>query len=197
MSSIEGYTLVLSSAERAGEEVDLAALVETYATTMFRVAHSVVRSREEAEDVVQDAFVRVIEHKSKLGKIRDLRVWLVRIAWNLALDKRRRVRPEQMDEVFVAGLAASAVPVDRVLDETQKMLAVLAEMEWLPKKEREALLLASTEELTAAEMAKVLGRSESAVRALVFRARSRLKQRLDDRLRNRGTYRLGKGGTGR
>ena len=57
--------------------------------------------------------------------------------------------------------------------------SVLREMERLPKGERHVLLLSAVEELETAEMAKVLGRSESAVRALLFRARTRLKQRLE------------------
>jgi hypothetical protein len=51
---------------------------------LFRVAHSVLRSREEAEDVVQDVFVRVLKHRRSLTAVRDMRVWLVRVAWNLA-----------------------------------------------------------------------------------------------------------------
>ena len=76
------------------------------------VAHSVLRNQAEAEDVVQDTFVRVIEHRHKLPAIRDLRVWLVRITWNLALDRCRRIRPEQMDDLFSASLV-SARPADK------------------------------------------------------------------------------------
>ena len=112
MTSIEGCSLVLSSMESAGSEVDLAALVGTYSALLFRVAHSLLRSRTEAEDVVQDVFVRVIEHRLSLVAVRDMRVWLIRITWNLALDRRRRIRPEQMDEGFAEALVARSVPAD-------------------------------------------------------------------------------------
>jgi RNA polymerase sigma-70 factor, ECF subfamily len=179
MGSIEGVSLVLSSVQSTRSEVDLAALVETYSGLLFRVAHSVLRSRTEAEDVVQDVFVRVVERKRTLAAIRDMRVWLVRIAWNLALDRRRRIRPEQMDALFAEQLTAKNVPADAALDEAQRMKLVLREMERLPKAEREALILSAIEELGTAEMAEVLGRSESAVRALLFRARTRLRERLE------------------
>ena len=65
------------------------------------------------------------------------------------------------------------------LDEARRMKAVLEEMERLPKAERHVLLLAAVDELGTAEMAEVLGRSESAVRALLFRARTRLRERLE------------------
>lgn len=179
MAAIEGSVLAFGNVEGAREEVDLAALVETYAGLLFRVAHSVVRSRAEAEDVVQDVFVRVMERRSKLGEIREMRVWLVRIAWNLALDRRRRIRPEQFDVGFAESLVGSELAADKALDEAQRMAAVLRELERLPKGERHVLLLAAVEELGTAEMAEVLGRSESAVRALLFRARTRLKERLE------------------
>jgi RNA polymerase sigma-70 factor, ECF subfamily len=179
MASIEECSLVLSSMEGARSEIDLAALVETHSTLLFRVAYSVLRSRAEAEDVVQDVFVRVLEHRRSLLAVRDLRVWLVRIAWNLAIDRRRRIRPEQFDESFAESLAGSSVPADEVLDEAQRLKSVLYELERLPKAERHALLLFAIEELGTAEMAEVLGRSESAVRALLFRARTRLRERLE------------------
>jgi RNA polymerase sigma-70 factor, ECF subfamily len=106
-------------------------------------------------------------------------VWLIRIAWNLAIDRRRRIRPEQMDDGFVGSLVARTVPADEALDEAQRMNSVLQELEKLPKGERHVLLLSAIDELGTAEMAEVLGRSESAVRALLFRARTRLRERLE------------------
>jgi len=181
MASVEGYSLAVASMESARPEIDLAALVETYSALLFRVAHSVLRSPAEAEDVVQDVFVRVLEHRRSLQEVRDMRVWLVRIAWNFALDRRRRIRPEQWDESFAESLAGSSVPADKALDEAQRVSSVLRELERLPRGERHVLLLSAVEELGTAEIAQVLGRSESAVRALLFRARTRLRERLKKR----------------
>ena len=180
MALVEGFSLVLSSMESSRTDVDLATLVETYSSLLFRVVHSVVRSRPEAEDVVQDVFVRVLKHRKSLAEVREMRVWLIRIAWNLALDRRRRIRPEQFDEGFAEGLVARDLPVDDALNEARRMKAVLGEIEKLPKAERHVLLLSVTDELGTAEMAEILGRSESAVRALLFRARTRLRQRLEE-----------------
>ena len=180
MASVEGCSLALSSMEGARSEIDLAALVETYSSLLFRVAHSVLRSRAEAEDVVQDVFVRVLEHRRSLSAVRDMRVWLVRVAWNLAIDRRRRIRPAQFDNGFAEGLVARDLPADDALNEAQRLRAVVRELERLPKAERNVLLLSVVEELGTAEMAEVLGRSESAVRALLFRARTRLRERLEE-----------------
>ena len=180
MASVEGCSLALSSMEGVRSEIDLAALVETYSSLLFRVTHSVLRSRAEAEDVVQDVFVRVLEHRRSLSAVRDMRVWLVRVSWNLAIDRRRRIRPEQFDEGFVESLVAGNLPADEALNEAQRLRAVVRELERLPKAERDVLLLSVVEELGTAEMAEVLGRSESAVRALLFRARTRLRERLEE-----------------
>ncbi len=180
MASVEGCSLALSSMESARSAIDLAALVETYSSLLFRVAHSVLRSRAEAEDLVQDVFVRVLEHRRSLSAVRDMRVWLVRVSWNLAIDRRRRIRPEQFDEGFAESLVAGNLPADEALNEAQRLRAVVRELERLPKAERDVLLLSVVEELGTAEMAEVLGRSESAVRALLFRARTRLRERLEE-----------------
>lgn len=164
--------------ERRADVTDLAGLVESYTPLLFRVAHSLLRSPAEAEDVVQDTFVRVLEHGQRLPEVRDFRVWLVRIAWNLALDRRRRIRPDQIDPHFADQLAARTLPADEALAEAGRVAAVLRELDRLPAKERAVLLLSAIDELATPEIAEVLGRSESATRALLFRARTRLRQRL-------------------
>jgi RNA polymerase sigma-70 factor (ECF subfamily) len=179
MTSIEECSVALSFTESARSEIDLAALVETYSALLFRVAHSILRSRGDAEDVVQDVFVRVLQHRQSLPVVREMRVWLVRIAWNLAIDRRRRIRPEQFDISFAESLVASSVPADQAMDEAERLRSVLQALEELPKGERHVLLLSAVDELGTTEIAAVLGRSESAVRALLFRARARLRKRLE------------------
>jgi RNA polymerase sigma-70 factor (ECF subfamily) len=185
MASIEGCSLASFSIEAERPEsnaADLASLVKSYSALLFRVAHSVLRSRTEAEDVVQDVFMRVLKHHRSLHEVRDTRVWLVRIAWNLALDHKKRIRPDQMDEIFAQSLVASSLPADEALEQAQRMTAVLREMERLPKAERHILLLSAIEELSTIEIAEILGRTDSATRALLFRARTRLRERLESRL---------------
>jgi len=172
------WDVALVSAETTSE-TDITALVQTYSGLLFRVAHSILRNRAESEDVVQDAFLRVLEHKKELPAVRDLRVWLVRITWNLAIDRRRRIRPDQLDEPFAASLVARTIPADQTLSDARQIAATLREIERLPKPERHALLLSAIDELSIPEISTVLHRSESAVRALLFRARTRLRERLE------------------
>jgi RNA polymerase sigma-70 factor (ECF subfamily) len=161
-------------------EPDLTALVRDYSGLLYRVALSVLRNPAEAEDVVQDAFLRVLQRRHSLAAVIDLRPWLVRIAWNLALDRVRRARPSQLDDLFAAGLVSADLPADQALAEAGQIKQVLRAMERLPKKERQALLLSAMDELSTAEIGDILGRSESSVRSLLFRARAHLRQRLED-----------------
>lgn len=179
----EGLNLALPTA-CAGTELDVAVLVETFSPLLFRVAHSVLRNRAEAEDVVQDVFVRVLEHRRDLPAVRELRPWLVRIAWNLALDRRRRVTPDQLDAPAADALRAGGAPADCALDEQRRVQAVFRAIDKLPAAERQALLLSALEELRTDEIARILGKSESAVRGLIFRARNRLHERLATKDRN-------------
>ena len=179
-----GWTVALVSTHFAASETDLTALVDAHAALLFRVAHSILRNPAEAEDVVQDTFLRVLQHTTKAHKldlppIRDLRVWLVRITWNLAIDRRRRIRPDQLDDQFAAALVAHTAPADQALSDARHIAAVLREIDRLPKSERHALLLSAIDDLSIAEISTLLHRTESAVRALLFRARTRLRQRLE------------------
>jgi RNA polymerase sigma-70 factor, ECF subfamily len=76
------------------------------------------------------------------------------------------------------------MPADAAMEEAQRFQSVLGEIEGLPKAERHVLLLSAIEELGTEEIAAVLGRSESAVRALLSRARARLRERLEGEKRD-------------
>jgi RNA polymerase sigma-70 factor (ECF subfamily) len=84
-----------------------------------------------------------------------------------------------MDALFAGSLAARGTSAEKALEEAQAMQAVLREIDRLPAKERQVLLLAALEELDTAQVAEVMGRSEAAIRALLFRARARLRERLE------------------
>jgi RNA polymerase sigma-70 factor (ECF subfamily) len=178
MNAIGEQSLPWFSADRVDAEPDLSRLVRDYSPLLYRVALSLLRNPAEAEDVVQDVFVRVLQRQADLASIVEFRPWLVRITWNLALDRRRKARPEQMDELFAASLVSADLPADQLLAEAGRIRNVLDAMERLPKHERQALLLSAMEELSTAEIGAVLGKSESSVRSLLFRARTHLRQRL-------------------
>jgi RNA polymerase sigma-70 factor, ECF subfamily len=160
--------------ERA-QEVALAALVNQYASTLYRVAFSALRNSHDAEDAVQEAFLRVLRHRDALGEIRNHRVWLIRIVWNIALDRKRRAktRPETDDIAELTRvLPANGLSAEQRAAAAQHHANVLGCVERLPAKERQVLQLSAFEELSSVEIASVLGITESSVRSRLFRARN-------------------------
>ncbi|HWE85814.1 MAG TPA: RNA polymerase sigma factor [Terracidiphilus sp.] len=167
--------------QHAKEEA-LAALVEQYASTLYRVAFSVMRNAADAEDAVQEAFLRVLRHRDTLQEVRDQRVWLIRIVWNIVLDRKRRAktRPETDDVAELARvLPATGLSAEERAAAAQHHASVLALVDRLPAKEREVLMLSAFEELTSVEIAAVLGITESSVRSRLFRARNLMAEMLE------------------
>ena len=163
-------------------EEAVAALVEQYATTLYRVAYSVLRNAEDAEDAVQETFLRVLRHRDTLGEVRDRRVWLIRIVWNIVLDRKRRAktRPETDDVAeFERVLSAGGLSAEERAAASQHHAHVLAMVETLPVKEREVLTLSAFDELSSVEIAGVLGITESSVRSRLFRARNLMAELLE------------------
>jgi len=155
----------------------IAALVEEYAGTLYRVAYSVLRNTADAEDAVQETYLRVLRHRDTLGEIRDPRVWLVRIVWNVVLDRKRRskTRPETDDIADLARLLpASGQSAEERVASAQHHERVLRAVEKLPAKEQRVLILSAFEELSSVEIAQVLGTTESTIRSRLFRARKLL-----------------------
>lgn len=164
------------------QEAALEALVQQYASALYRVAYSVLRNAADAEDAVQEAFLRVLRHRETLDEIRDQRVWLIRIVWNIVLDRKRRAktRPETDDVEELARILPSAgLSAEQVAAAAQHHARVLACVERLPAKERQVLILSAFEELSSVEIAAVLGITESSVRSRLFRARNLMAEMLN------------------
>jgi RNA polymerase sigma-70 factor, ECF subfamily len=187
MGTMEGQLVGWLEAEAvARPEQDahakVTALVEEYSTTLYRVAYSVTRNAADAEDVVQETFLRVLRHSDKLGEVRDYRVWLVRIAWNLVLDRKRRAKTRpQVDnfEELARILPAEDLSAERLAITSQRHAKILRLIDELPEREREVLLLSAVKELSTVEIAVVLKTTDSTIRSRLYRARHTLAELLE------------------
>ncbi len=173
---------VIDETRLRAEDDALAALVDQYAGALYRVAYSVLRNPADAEDAVQETFLRVLRHRHSLGEVRDHRVWLIRIVWNIVLDRKRRAktRPETDDvDELARVLPSTGLSAEEVASAAQHHARVLGCVDRLPQKERQVLLLSAFEELTSVEIATVLDITESSVRSRLFRARNLMAGLLD------------------
>ena len=152
-------------------------LVES-STLAFRVAYSVLRQREEAEDVAQEAFTRAYRRFRQLRDRTRFRAWLVRMTWRLALDRQRGERRRlTRDTAWVDGAPAAAPappePVERL--RAQELWRAI---DALPPKLRMAVVLANIEGHGTGEVAALLGVPAGTVKSRLFEARRRLKEML-------------------
>jgi RNA polymerase sigma-70 factor (ECF subfamily) len=126
----------------------------------------------------------VLRHRDTLGEIRDHRVWLIRIVWNIVLDRKRRAktRPETDDvSELTRVLPATGLSAEQRAAAAQHHAHVLKCVDKLPAREREVMILSAFEELSSVEIASVLGVTESSVRSRLFRARNLMAELLDHR----------------
>jgi RNA polymerase sigma-70 factor (ECF subfamily) len=141
----------------------------------FRVAYGVLRQREDAEDVAQEALVRAFQ---RLGKLRDrerFQAWLVRTSWRAALDHRRaRERRERREQASVAPPPArNPEEIAAARQFRQKLLSAIEE---LPEKLRMVVLLCGLKEHDSRQVASLLGLPEGTVRSRLHAARRRLME---------------------
>jgi RNA polymerase sigma-70 factor (ECF subfamily) len=146
-------------------------LTET-STLAFRVAYSVLRHREDAEDVAQEAYIKAHRNFQTLRNRDRFRSWLVRITWRLALDRQRADhRRLAREDTHGAAAVTSALPHERSQD-------ILQAIDTLPAKLRLTLALAAIEGYDIGEVAHLLQIPEGTVKSRLFLARQQLKELL-------------------
>lgn len=163
-----------------GDVKAFAVLVDRHTPALYRVAMRMLADSHEAEDVVQDCFARLWQHAPGWAPSgAGLVGWLHRVAMNLCFDRKRRFRvvtapelPEQADDSPLA---------DRVIEAGQAQRAVAAALDDLPERYRAALVLCYYEGFTNALAAEVLELNIKAMESLLFRARKRMRELLEDR----------------
>ncbi len=183
---------ILSSAEaieRTKRET-LEALVREHSRLVYRISYAVLRHHHEAEDSTQETFMRVLRYSSKLADVEDAKTWLARIAWRVAVDRRKRHgrnRELTLDDPGnpLPEPASPDAAVDDAVQGQQIGAALQKLIAALPEKLRDPLILSALEEMTPTEVASTLGITEAAVRSRIFRARQILKEKLSQTINSK------------
>jgi RNA polymerase sigma-70 factor (ECF subfamily) len=171
---IDRLSGMLVTAERdEGLEREFEARLIECSTLAFRVAYSVLRQREDAEDVAQEAFVKAHRSFRQLRDRERFRAWLVRITWRMALDRQRSNRRRFKREQDVA-----AEPVVPPTSDRERAAALWQAIDALPKKLRLVVVLAGIQGHDVREVSALLRLPEGTVKSRMFHARQRLRERL-------------------
>jgi RNA polymerase sigma-70 factor (ECF subfamily) len=173
---------------RAGDTALFEVLVRRYNQRLYRVARAIVRNDAEAEDVMQDAYVRAFAHLDQFEARAPFAAWLTRIAVNEAL-ARLRIQQRMQPLAEDGGEGKITMPADqhtmnpeeqtsnaelgRILEET--LLS-------LPEQYRTVVMLRDVEEMTTAETAEVLGLTEENVKVRLHRGRAIMRENICDRV---------------
>jgi RNA polymerase sigma-70 factor (ECF subfamily) len=178
---------------RRGDLGAFEALVGRYQRRATAVAYRLLNNREDAMDVVQDAFLKAYDRLDTLSKPGRFGPWLLRIVSNLALNFRRARALRKMDPLEAGSEGdgsggrisrpdphAPSPPQEASAKEMQGLLA--RAIEQLPDMQRQALVLFCIEKMPQKEIASMLGCSVEAVKWHVFTARKKLKERFSQYL---------------
>ncbi len=178
----------LVAAAKSGDATAFEELVNRYERRIFRLAQNITQNREDAEDVMQDAFLKSFQHLGDFQGDSRFYTWLVRITVNEALMKLRKRRPNQIsldepvqteDDVMPREIEDwGPTPEQRyVQTELHGILSeVIGELE---PAFRIVFLLRDVEEVSTEETAQLLGLSVPAVKSRLLRARLKLRQKMN------------------
>jgi RNA polymerase sigma-70 factor (ECF subfamily) len=158
------------------------AFLAEWTPRLFRFAIRLTGDVHHAEDLTQEAMLRAWRQRSTVRSEAALKTWLFTIAANLWRDQVRRRRSPIARSVQLPESAANRdVPVDRALGGQEELGLVLAQLDALPPRQREAIYLNACEGLKASEIALILDASPEAVRSSLSLARKKLRECLSEK----------------
>jgi RNA polymerase sigma-70 factor (ECF subfamily) len=171
---------------RNGDRAAFGDLVERYQHVVFRAALAALRSREDAEEVTQDAMVSAFQ---KLGSFRgesSFKTWLLTITWNRAMDRRRKIGhwfhrfvSHDSDDGFDLPSGQPSHETTLIAEESRREVRRL--LATLPAKYREALLLSASGDHTFDEIGRLLGIPTGTAKWRAMEGRRLLKRKLTSR----------------
>src|SRR5258705_9496235 len=180
--------LVLVRAAKGGDDKAFGELVKRYDRNVFRIAQHITQNREDAEDVVQDAFLKAYTNLQQFQEQSKFYTWLVRIAVNEALMKLRRRKPERTvsldeeikteDDSVPREVADWSPNPEQMYNQAELREILTRTIQGLPPGFRTVFVLRDVEGLSTEETAQALELSIPAVKSRLLRARLQLRERL-------------------
>ena len=179
---------MLVAAAKSGDAAAFEELVSRYESKIFRLTMNITRNREDAEDAMQDAFLKSYSHLKTFQGDSRFYTWLVRIAANEALMRLRKRRPNQFsldepiegdEDLMPRELQDWGPSPEQRFAQTEMRQILSGVIDELEPDYRTVFVLRDIEELSTEETAATLGISVPAVKSRLLRARLKLREKLD------------------
>jgi RNA polymerase sigma-70 factor, ECF subfamily len=181
--------LALVEAAQKGDVGAFEQLIKRYDRNVFRIAQHITQNREDAEDVVQDAFIKAYRNLAQFQGNSKFYTWLVRIAVNEALMKLRRrktAKTVSLDEDVETEEGSMPREVadwgpnpEQLYDQSELGQILQKTIQALPESFRTVFVLRDIEQMSTEETAEMLNLSVPAVKSRLLRARLQLRERLN------------------
>ena len=150
-------------------------MIDAYSKTLHRIAYRMIGDATEAEDVTQEAFLRLWQHADRWqGGGPGIGAWLARVAMNLCLDRLRR-RRFASDEAVPDRADDAPLAIETIIN-AQQRANVVAAIASLPDRQRAAIVLTYYEDYSNADAAELLDMNIKAFESLLLRARGALRK---------------------
>lgn len=165
---------------RAGDAQAFAALVRTAQRPVYGLCLRLLRSEAEAAEAAQETFLRAYQHLGRFDERRPFDLWVMAIARNLCLDqlrRRQKVKTEDVEE-HAHALPSHDLSLEERAIEKQEHASLEGALSTLPVEDREVLALYYVQKRTTKEIAEIIGVAPGTIMARLFRAREKLRQRL-------------------
>lgn len=146
------------------------------AETLYRIAYYILESGAEAEDAVQELYLKLWESRDSLDGIRLPKAYAIRMLKNLCVDRIRKARHESFPDELPQTVFAPAA--DDTLDAKTRLNKVLEAVKALPERQRNVLILRTVDGLSYEEIARRTGMNYLTCRVLLSQARSKIKRKV-------------------
>jgi RNA polymerase sigma-70 factor (ECF subfamily) len=165
---------------RRGDDQAFAALVRAVQRPVYGLCLRLLRTEAEASEVAQEAFLRAYQHLDRYDESRPFDLWVLTIARNLCLDilrRRTKLRTEDVDE-HAQALPSGEASLEEEAIAKQERRSLEEAMATLSVQDREVLALYYVQKRTTKEIAQVMNVAPGTIMARLFRAREKLRQRM-------------------
>jgi RNA polymerase sigma-70 factor (ECF subfamily) len=167
---------IMVMAALAGDDEAFETVIRTYSRRVYVVAYAILQDVSEAEDIVQDTFLKAHHQRSKLREPEKFPAWLLTVTRNGARDRLRRRRPQADPEAFDTLADQSAAPPGSAMEKEEHQAHLRRALATLPEEHRTALTLRYLEGLDYRAIETTMGLSNGALRGILGRALGTLRR---------------------